>query len=370
MRVHAFIFAVLSLTAACSSSKGSGGGATGGTAGAGAGGTGGGGGASGGGGVGANGGGGGAGAAGTALPATTFLFERRVDANRDHLIAMDYATGQERIVSTLVQPNSDGWNIDGVAVSPDRTRIVLASPYGPTQQDTLTGIAAQRLWSMNTEGGDMVRLTPVFEGGVDTTKIDVRNPVFTPDGLNVFYEYGEYNGGSWYVAPWWVGSGGNAVPSLFQTQQSCSINNNPAVNPVTGDLLLKHTVCLPSVKGGYYLYPAAGGTPTQLVDETGSDLRRPVFSFDGSAFLFTARSSTDQIQSLYLYLLSTQQLALVISGSQGVDVVDGSFAPDNAHIVYCVNQAGSTNLRLFDLSVDPPVDTPLTSDGASCSPVF
>ncbi|MCA9597950.1 MAG: hypothetical protein KC776_31780 [Myxococcales bacterium] len=371
MRAAAFVFVTASfvlLAVACGPQGGNGGSGTGGAAGFGAGGSGGGSGSSGGGTGGVAGSGGGS--TGTALSPTTFVFQRRIDDSRDHLLAMDYATGQERVISTLVQPNSDGWNIDGVAVSPDRTRIVIASGYGPTQEDVATGMVANRVWSMNTDGGDMLRLTPVFQGGIDTQKVDVRNPAFTPDGQNVFYEYGEYNGGSWFVAPWWVAANGSAVPSLFQTSLGCSINGNVAFNPATGDLLMEHTVCIPGTKGGYYLYPAAGGAPVQLVDEAGANLERPVFSHDGSAFLFTARSASDGIQSAYLYFMAQQQIAPVIDGASGVDIVNGAIAPDDAHIVYCVQQGSSTDLHVLDLTVDPPADKVLTNDGASCDPVF
>jgi Tol biopolymer transport system component len=293
-----------------------------------------------------------------------------VAADQDHIVAMDYATRQERVIATLAQPNAAGWNVDGMAVSPDRTHVVFASLYGPTQQDSMTGMATNRIWRMNTDGSDMLRLTPVFAGGEATTQIDVRNPSFSPDGQSVYYEYGEYTG-SWYVAPWWVAADGSAVPSLVQSEPDCTINSNPTFNPVTGDLLLKHTVCLGGTHGGYFLYPKGGGGPVHLVDDQGIDLSPtpPVFSADGGGFLFVARTS-DQIQSLYLYVFDTQQIVTVVAGAAGVDVVDGALSSDVQHVVYCVKQGGTTDLWMLDVTVDPPSNVPLTSDGASCDPVF
>jgi Tol biopolymer transport system component len=302
------------------------------------------------------------------LPPSTFIFQRKVAADQDHIVAMDYVTGQQRVISTLAEPDAAGWAVDGMAVSPDRSRIVFASLYGPTQQDSLTGKATNRLWSMNTDGGDMLRLTPVFTGGPDTTKIDVRNPSFSPDGQNVYYEYGEYTG-SWYVAPWWVAADGSAVPSLLQTEPNCTINSNPTFNPVTGDLLLQHTVCLGGVHGGFFLYAKGGGEPVHLVDDQGLDLDFPVFTADGSGLLFVARTS-DQIQSLYMYVFDTQQIVTVVAGTADVGVVNAALSSDLQHLVYCLKQGDSTDLWMLDGTVDPPSTVRLTDDGASCDPVF
>lgn len=234
----------------------------------------------------------------------------------------------------------------------------------------MTGMATNRIWSMSTDGGDMTRLTPVFSGGASTTQIDVRNPSFSPDGQRVYFEYGEYTG-SWYVAPWWVPADGSAVPSLVQTDISCTINSNPTFNPVTGDLLLKHTVCLGGVHGGYFLYPKAGGAPVHLVDDQGSDLSTtpPVFTSDGGGFLFTARTS-DQIQSLFLYVMDSQQILTLVAGDANTDIVNASISRDVLHVVYCVKQGGSMDLRMLDASVDPATTVALTQDGVSCDPVF
>jgi Tol biopolymer transport system component len=287
---------------------------------------------------------------------------------------MDYATRQERIVSTLSAETVDGFNIDGMAVSPDRTRIVVASLFGATQADVATGVGGNRLWSMDIYGGDMLRLTPVFTGGPDTTRVDVRNPTFSQDGQRVYYDYGEYSGGSWYVAPWWVPPDGSAKPQLFEIAvERCSINFVAAANPATGDLLVKHTVCIPGTHGGYFLYPRAGGAPVQLVDDALINLstERPTFSPDGAGFLFTARDANG-IQSLYAYLFDTQQISLVIEGTPDMDVVTGVFSPDFSHIVYCVKEkgGGSTDLWALDVSVNPPSNQRLTQDGQSCHPVF
>ncbi len=288
---------------------------------------------------------------------------------------MDYVSLEQRVITTLAEGSVPGWGIDGVSVSPDRTRIVLASSYGATAQDTATGLATNRLWSLDINGGDFVRLTPVFPNthpGQTGWSIDVRDPAFSADGQNVVFDYGEGDVQGGYVAPWFVPADGSALPSSIDTNLDCSVNGNAAFNPATGDLLLTHVVCLPGVGAGFYSYPAAGGAPEYLVDEKGVSIASdpPAFSADGSVFVYAARSDSDNIQSLYVYVVSQKQVSPLLLGGNGVDIVNATFAPDNAHMVYCTKAGDAYDLHLIDLGVDPPTDVPLTNDGASCDAVF
>jgi Tol biopolymer transport system component len=310
-----------------------------------------------------------------ALPATTFVFERKVVNDRDHLVAMDFVSLQQRVITTLTEGTVEGYKVDGVTVSPDRTRLVIASLYGPTAADVATGLATNRLWSLDTEGQDFLRLTPVFpnsHAGQTGWRIDVRDPAYSPDGKVIVFDYGEGNFTSGYVAPWVTAADGSTLPSLFDTNLDCSVNGNAAFNPVTGDLLLAHVVCIGGVKGGYYLYPKGGGAPDYLVNEEGVSLSSepPAFSVDGSIFAYTARTYSDSVQSLYAYIMSERRVVPLVLGAVGRDVVNASFAPDNMHMVYCVKEGDAYNLRLLNLGADPPTDTALTSDGVSCDAVF
>lgn len=312
-----------------------------------------------------------------ALPDTTFVFERRVGNDYDHLVAMDLVSLEQRVITTLVEQGSsvEGYKLDGVTVSPDRTRIVIASLFGPTAADVATGLATNRLWSLDTSGSDFQRLTPVFpnsHAGQSGWRIDVRDPAYSADGTLIVFDYGEgdFNGG--YVAPWVTAADGSTLPSLIDTNLDCSVNGNAAFNPVTGDLLLAHVVCIGGVPGGYYLYPKDGGAPDYLVNEEGVSLSTepPAFSADGSIFVYAARTYSDNVQSLYAYIMSERRVVPLVLGAVGVDIVNASFAPDNVHMVYCVNQGDAYDLRLLDFSVDPPTDTALTNDGVSCDAVF
>ncbi len=309
------------------------------------------------------------------LTPTTFVFERKVGDGNDHVVAMDYVSGEERIITTLAEGTVAGWNVDGISVSPDRTRLVLASRYGATAADVATGLATNILWDIDVNGGDFRRLTPVFEStqpGNTSWRIDVRDPEFSPDGQFIVFDYGEGDFEGGYVAPWVVAADGNSLPFLLETDFDCSVNNNATFNPVTGDLLLAHVVCLPEEDGGYYLYPEAGGAPDYLINEDGWSLSSepPSFSSDGSVFLFTATTYEDNIQSLYAYVLGNREVLPIVSGTEDIDIVNASFAPDNEHIVYCVRQGDLYDLRVLDLGADPPTDVALTDDGVSCDPVF
>ncbi|HEY5956880.1 MAG TPA: hypothetical protein VIV60_10020 [Polyangiaceae bacterium] len=312
-----------------------------------------------------------------ALPNTTFVFERRVGNGNDHLVAMDFVSLEQRVITTLAEPGSsvEGYKLDGVTVSPDRTRIVIASLYGPTAADVATGLATNRLWSLDTSGSDFHRLTPVFpntHAGQTGWRIDVRDPAYSADGSLIVFDYGEgdFNGG--YVAPWVTAADGSTLPSLIDTNLDCSVNGNAAFNPVTGDLLLAHVVCIGATPGGYYLYPRGGGAPDYLVNEKGVSMSSepPAFSADGSIFVYSARTYSDNIQSLYAYIMSERRVVPLVLGAVDRDIVNATFAPDNIHMVYCVKEGDAYDLHLVDFGVDPPTDTALTNDGVSCDAVF
>ncbi|MBI5532658.1 MAG: hypothetical protein HY898_08095 [Deltaproteobacteria bacterium] len=313
--------------------------------------------------------------AASALSPTTFIFERKVGGDRDHLVAMDFVSGDQRVITTLAEGSVEGWKIDGATVSPDRTRIVISTMFGATAEDNATGLATNRLWSLDIAGGDVRRLTPVFPNthpGQTGWHIDIRDPAFFPDGKSVIFDFGEGDFQSGYVAPWIVSTDGGSLPSLFKTNLDCSVNGNAAFNPATGDMLLSHVVCIPGTGGGFYLYPKNGGAPDYLVNEDGVSMSSepPAFSVDGTVFVYTARTYSDSIQSLYAYIMSDRKVVPLILGASGTDIVNASFAPDNAHMVYCVKQGDLYNLRLLDFGVDPPTDKALTNDGVSCDAVF
>jgi len=310
-----------------------------------------------------------------ALPPSTFVFERKVGNGHDHLVAMDVVSRQQRVITTLAEGSVDGWNIDGATVSPDRTRVVIASLYGATAADNATGLATNRLWNLDTDGNDFRRLTPVFQNlhsGQTGWRIDVRDPAYSPDGQYILFDYGEGDSQSGYVAPWVVAADGSTLPSLIPTNLDCSVNGNAAFNPITGDLLLEHAVCIGGQKGGFFLYPNAGGAPDFLVNNDGISLsgEPPAFSADGSVFVYTGRTYSDNIQSLYAYSMSARAVVPLVLGSTGTDIVNASFSPDDRYMVYCVRSGNLYDLRAIDFSVDPPTDVELTTDGISCDAVF
>jgi Tol biopolymer transport system component len=213
---------------------------------------------------------------------------------------------------------------------------------------------------------------PNTHAGQTGWSIDVRDPAFSADGQAVAFDYGEGDSQGGYVAPWLVAADGNSLPKLIATSLSCSVNGNAAFNPATGDLLIEHVVCMSGTGSGFYLYPNAGGAPAYLVNEQGGSISSepPAFSHDGSLFAYTARANSDGIQSLYAYFMKEGTVAPIVMGASGVDIVNATFAPDNAHLVYCVKQGDAYNLRLVDFGVDPPTDAALTDDGVSCDAVF
>lgn len=134
---------------------------------------------------------------------------------------------------------------------------------------------------------------------------------------------------------------------------------------------LEHAACVDGATAGFYLYPIAGGPPDHLVNSNGvSTSSEPAaFSTDGSVFVYTARAYSDNIQSLYAYIMGERRVVTLLPGAVGIDIVNAVFAPDNVHLVYCVQQGDAYDVRLLDLSVDPPTDSALTTDGISCDAV-
>jgi len=120
-----------------------------------------------------------------------------------------------------------------------------------------------------------------------------------------------------------------------------------------------------------FLYPPGGGTPQRLAgeDPISFAIETPRWSADGSLFVFSA-SDRAQIRSLYAYSMSGQKVVVLVPGSDARRIWNGAVSPDGNAIVYCVREGQASNLHGLDLSVDPPVDTALTTDGGSCDPVF
>jgi hypothetical protein len=241
---------------------------------------------------------GGEGGAAGALPASTFLYVSAATADHDILMAYDGTTGESRTVTDLRSDGSDGWEIGGYAISPDRTRIAIASLYAPTKEDNDTKLATRRIYSFAVDGSDPRRLTPVFENtgaGRKQFVLEIRNPFFSRSGADILYNYGEY----WYEGTTleggsgiWSVSAAGGLPNLFKAPNPCTFVD-PSVDPKTGKVVMLHSVCIPGQgQDGIYLYPEDGkGTPEKLVGSDGTldvVLEPPRWVGDGSGFLFVA----------------------------------------------------------------------------------
>lgn len=325
--------------------------------------------------------------AASALPASTFLYVSKVARDRDVLIAYDTATGQTHTVTDLRGDGSEGWSIDGYGLSPDRTRIAIASLYGPTKEDVDTKLSAQRIWTFAADGTDFRRLTPVFPNqaaGRSQFQISVRNPVFSQSGKDVIYGYGEY----WYEGTklqggsgiWSVEDASGRLPAFLQSSAPCSFVN-PSVDPKTGKLAVIHSICVGGSQDGIYLYaPDGSGTPEKLV---GSDaaldvtLETPRWTSDGSGFVFIGTTTvmisgaSTVVRGLFVFDMTTRKASPVVL-PQTLDtlVVDATIAPDARAVVYCLRKGEADDLHAIDLTTDPPTDAPITSDGKSCHPVW
>lgn len=323
-----------------------------------------------------------------ALPAGTLLYVRAETPDHDHIVARDLKSGKERIVTDLTGDGSSGWEIRGYSLSPDRTRIALASNYGPTKEDNATMLATRRIWSLAVDGTDFQRLTPVFPNdsqGRKNYSIEIEAPMWNADGTKIVYEFGNYwfegttlKGGS---LPWSVSSQPGHLPSSFPTNVGCSVLN-PARNPKTGELLFRHSVCVNSNDEGLFLYPAAGGAPKKLVAQAyGPGLVDPSletagWAGDGSAFAFvgttplTRNNTTEQVRSLFVYDMSKATFTPIVEPPSGSYVQDATVAPDSSAIVYCLREGDAYNLHLIDLTGAQATDTAITTDGKSCHPVM
>lgn len=329
---------------------------------------------------------------GPVLPEGTLLYQRfrRADNRHDDsLIARDLATGDERVVTDLTGDGSDGWDIWGYSLSPDRRRIALASLYGPTAEDNETGLATRRIWTLAVDGTDFRRLTPTFPNdseGRSSYAHEIGSPEWSSDGSFVVFNWGTYwyegttlKGGSF---PWTVSAAGDAPPSSFPTPTDCGQVIYPSRNPVTGDFLFVRQICIPGQGegAGVYLYPATGSTtPTKIVGSAHVDGSIDVFSAkpawfpDGSGFAFVGGlAETEWRPSLLAYDAQTGNVSLVVAAPEGYSVDSVTIAPDFSKAVYCLRHGAdnTSNLHLLDLTATPPTDTAITTDGASYAPSF
>jgi hypothetical protein len=325
---------------------------------------------------------------GAALPLDAFLYVKKLTEDHDALVARSVTNGEEVLVTDLTEDGSEGWEIWGHTLSPDRKTVVLASLFGPTKADNDTHLATRRLWSLELGSGDFTRLTPVFENtgsGRTNFSIDVQSPRFTADGSAIIYDFGNW----WYEGttleggslPWIVSAQGG-LPESFTSVNICTVVN-PSVNPVTGDVLFVHSVCIGSQNEGIFLYPKEGSTqPLKLVGRgfgagfVDPSLETASWLGDGSGFIFVASvevtrgNTTAQASSLFLYEMESGDITPIVVPDEGSYVRSATIAPDGSSIVYCLQTDDANDLRLIDLTKNPAPDTALTNDGRSCDPAF
>ncbi len=326
--------------------------------------------------------------AGGALPATTFLFTVRGADRADVLTAWDLATNTRTVVTDLTGDGSQGWEIAGYSISEDRTKVAIASLYEGTREDIQTGYAARRIHVLNADGTSFQRITPTWTAkpaGRTSFVVEIRDPAFSKDGSEVFFNYGEYwyentnlqGGSSIWAAP----TSGAGLPTYLFDGSGCSMTD-PSADPSSGKILVNHSVCTDNSKTGLWLHARDGSTPP--VKLVGGGLVEPSLEHvswakDGSGFLFagtTERSvngSTRRIRGLFAYDDASKQVVdLVLPTDPDAVVMDGALAPDASAAVYCLRtgtgDAAASNLHLLDLSTNPPTDTALTNDGVSCQP--
>jgi hypothetical protein len=325
--------------------------------------------------------------AGGALPVSTFLYVSAATPDHDVLSAYDVESGAARTITDLTGDGSQGWNIRGYGLSPDRTRIVLATLYGPTQADNDTKLATRRLWSAAVDGSDFRRLTPVFENtaaGRQSFTIEVGDPSFSKDGADVLFSYGEYfyegttlKGGA---GLWSVKAAGASLPAYIQSPVSCSILH-PTVDPKTGKIVVIHSVCTGSKDGLYMYAPDGSGAPETLVQDDFAavqvSLETPSWAADGSGFVFVGTTSAKVdgadavVRGLFAFDMVTRKVTPVIVPDQPDTAIDSvAAAPDARAIVYCLRHGDARDLHIIDLTKNPATDAALTNDGKSCHPVW
>lgn len=303
------------------------------------------------------------------LSATTFAYVRHVANDHDELVAHDLATGAERTITDLREGDTYH-DIAGFSISPDRRSVVLATSYGAEQADLFT--VARRVFKLGVDGKGFVRLTPTFKnngGGSPSYFIDVRDPVFSKDGATVYYTFGESNRGFGGTRTWSVSAAGGSLPSLIDSNASCSDIGQASVG-ANGALLLVQSTCQNEADEGFFAYPATG-EPVKVHGTGSSNTVSPVgWAPDGSGFL-VALSDQNSVGSLHFFTGETQNMQLLVPGTRDVSFVRGAAMTADGKIVYCVRAGnGATDLRLLDGTVTPATDTALTTDGKSCDPRY
>lgn len=303
------------------------------------------------------------------LSATTFAYVRHVANDHDELVAHDLATGTERTITDL-RDGDTYHDIAGFSISPDRRSVVLATSYGAEQADLFT--VARRVFKLGVDGKGFVRLTPTFKnngGGSPSYFIDVRDPVFSKDGSTVYYTFGESNRGFGGTRTWSVSAAGGSLPSLIDSNATCSDVGQASVG-ANGALLLVQSTCQNEADEGFFAYPATG-EPVKVFGTEGSNTVSPVgWAPDGSGFLL-ALSDRNSVGSLHFYSGATQTAPMIVQGTRDVAFVRGAAMLADGKIVYCVRSGtGAEDLHVVDASATPPTDTPLTTDGKSCDPRY
>ena len=163
---------------------------------------------------------------------------------------------------------------------------------------------------------------------------------------------------------------------------SASTHNAIAVNPATGDVLFVHSVCTSTADEGLFLYPKKGGKPVKLLQagygagKVDPALEKASWLADGSGFVFvgtievTRGDATDTANSLLSYDMTSGDVSVLVIPDENTHIRNAAIAPNGDGIVYCLAHDDLLDLHAIDLTADPPVDSAITDDGISCSPVF
>lgn len=322
------------------------------------------------------------------IPATTLLYVARPSNDKHVLMSWDLEKDEKKVITDLTGDGSSGWDIAGYAISPDRTRIAIASLYDATKEDVATGFPGRRIHLVGADGNNFVRLTPVWEnlgGGKKNWTVEVRDPMFTLDGKDVLFSYGQY----WYEGTklegassiWSVSAAGGKLPEPAWPLDGCSVTD-ASTDPKTGKVAVVQSVCIDSKNTGIWLYSRDGSSAPERVVGGASvdpDLEQVSWAKDGSGFVFVGQTerqvdgSSKRIRGVFAYdAASKQVIDIALPTGQDQSVRDATLAPDASAVVYCLvtsTQSGQTyDLHLVDVTANPMKDVALTNDGQSCNP--
>ncbi|HEY8076272.1 MAG TPA: hypothetical protein VIF62_19235 [Labilithrix sp.] len=301
------------------------------------------------------------GASSSALPATSVVFVRALDATRSHVVAFDTATQQETTIATL----DDAGDATDVAIAPDRTKIAFLGTFRASGE-TVKG-DTKALWVVGLDGSSYVRLTPpvAADASLKNEMVDRASPEWTRDGSSVLFVFRTTATGLDKSTLASAPAGGGAPNQDLGANADCGAIASPRFASDGSGMTAILSACA-KTKNGIALYDPQPAAPTKRIDATDGAEGPAIVAADGATIYYREQLGA---HAAIVARAITGGKTRTIYASPDANVQGFDLSPDGTQIVAGIG--GCTIVLVTDLDAATPTSTTIaTGAGGSCVPAW